>query len=89
MRTACVKTVNVTFERDGQRITVKMEADRLGWSDTFSHWNVLAADRGAYKRVFCHSISGDARLTEIISITHGKKELYNKADFDKTLKEDK
>jgi len=86
---ADVKTVNITLERDGKSITVKIVTNRLGWNDYISDWDVAAPDRPAYKAMFGYKLGGDAKLYEITLITHGKKELYNKAQFEKSLSEDK
>ena len=84
-QSAGAKTVNVALERNGQRIMVKTDAERLGWNNDISDWNIAAADRPAYKEVFGHKHGGDARMDEITLVTHGKKELYNKSAFDKIL----
>ena len=92
MQAACVKTVNITFERagaaaaEGQSITVKADAGRLGWNDYVPYWEIAAPDREAFKAMFGHRHGGDARMNEITLITHGKKELYSKAEFDKTFR---
>jgi hypothetical protein len=85
VQAACVKTVNVAFERDGRSATVKTGAERLGLNGYVADWDIAAADRAAFKAMFGYKHGGDARMNEIISITHGKKELYNKAAFEKTL----
>ena len=85
IKAADVKTVNATLERNGHGITVKMEADRLGINNSLSDWDIIAADRYRYKQMFGYNHGGDAHMDEIQCITHGKKELYNKAAFEKTL----
>jgi hypothetical protein len=87
VKEADVKTVNVTFERNGQIVTVKTDAGRLAYNDYVSSWDVVSADRYTYQKLFGYKSGGDAVMKEIIRITHGKKELYGKAAFEKTLQE--
>ncbi|GHV00753.1 hypothetical protein FACS1894211_08840 [Clostridia bacterium] len=87
MKEACVKTVNVTFERNGHGVTVKTEAERLGYGDSASDWYVVSADRHQYREIFGYKTGGDAKMDEIMLITHGKKELYSKSAFEKTLRQ--
>jgi hypothetical protein len=87
IRLANVKTVYVALERGGKSVTVKTDAERLGLNDSISEWNVVSPDRAAYKEIFGYGQGGDAGMNEITAITHGRKELYNKAAFEKTLQQ--
>jgi len=85
VKDADVKTVNITFERNGTVVTAKTEAPKLGSWHYVSDYDIINGDRAEFKKIFNYNTGGDAKMHEILSITHGKKELYNKTEFEKTL----
>ena len=75
------KTVNVTILKNGQTFTFKTETGALRrgqYNEYYSDLDIQAKDRQKYKELFGYK---DYTADEILKITYGKKEIYNKEKF--------
>ena len=70
------KTVNVTILKNGHQFTFKTNSKGFFKSDNrYSRYNIQAKDRRKYEELFKCS---DYLFEEIISIKHGKQEIYSR-----------
>ena len=85
MRSVDCKTVNVTTVIDGKELTFKTTAEELK-ADCGSHYsgyNILAQDRHDFTATY--GDHADYRPQDIVQITYGKKVLYDRNLFEKSL----
>ena len=73
------KTVNIYLQKNGIDFHGKIDADvlRRDCTDTYSSYYLAAQDRQKYKKIFGHE---DIKISDVVSITYGRKEIYRKED---------
>ncbi len=72
------KTVNVTVEKDGQRLTFKTEANSLrGYQSYYSTYHIPAQDRQKFEQLF--GKHENYTVDDITRITYGRNTIYEAA----------
>lgn len=75
VKNCCGKNVTVSIQKDGKALTFKIQSTALtGCRDTYPTWDIPAADRREFERLFGRY--GDFSAEDITKITYGRNTIY-------------